>query len=49
VRGVAAWDRRPDADAILAARLARGWKPTPSPLQGGDRVLGHACSVVRPG
>jgi hypothetical protein len=47
------WDHRPDADELLAARVARGWRPTASELQGGARVLGHACklgtSKVMPG
>jgi len=40
------WDREPDADAMLDARLERGWKPTPSPLVDGARVLGHAACRV---
>jgi hypothetical protein len=45
VTAVAVWDRRPDADALLADRLARGWTPTPTGLKGGAQVLGHACRV----
>lgn len=42
---VAVWDHRPDADELLASRLADGWRPTPSYLVGGPRVLGHAETV----
>jgi hypothetical protein len=40
------WEAKPTADAMLHARLARGWKPTASPLKDGDRVLGHACTLT---
>ena len=41
------WDHRPDADALLADRLAGGWQPTPSGFKDGARVVGHACRVPR--
>ena len=45
---VAVWDHLPNADEILRARLGAGWSPTPSMLQEGDEILGHAaCAVTR--
>ncbi|HEX2571360.1 MAG TPA: hypothetical protein VH877_17510 [Polyangia bacterium] len=46
---VAVWDHRPDAAELLAARVARGWRPTPTALQDGDRVLGYAACLVERG
>jgi hypothetical protein len=43
---VAAWDRKPTADELLARRVALGWKPTCSLLKGGPKVLGHAASLT---
>ena len=43
---VAIWDHTPGADGILSKRLAGGWQPTLSRLQGGDKILGHAACVV---
>ena len=43
---VAVWDVTPSADEILSKRLAGGWKPMPSMLQGGDKILGHAACLV---
>ena len=43
---VAVWAERPNADALLAARVAAGWQPTASRLRAGDRVLGHAACLV---
>jgi len=40
VTAVAVWSHKPTDRELLDARLARGWKPTPSGLKGGDRVLG---------
>lgn len=40
------WDHLPDADALLAARVAEGWRPRTSPMQDGDRVLGHAACLL---
>jgi hypothetical protein len=39
------WDHLPSADEILDARLAAGWRPLPSALATGPRVLGHAAKV----
>ena len=30
-------------EELLRARLERGWKPTPSRMKDGERVLGHAA------
>jgi hypothetical protein len=43
---VAIWDHRPTADELLAARLARGWVPTPTATRDGDVVLGHAACAL---
>jgi hypothetical protein len=43
---VAVWDHRPSADELLAARLRDGWEPTPSDLQTGPTVLGHAACLA---
>jgi len=45
VTAVAVWDHRPSAKELLGARLEAGWKPMPSSLKGGDRVLGYAACV----
>jgi len=45
---VAVFPTRPDARTLLEARLARGWRPTPSALKDGARVLGYAACIVRP-
>lgn len=42
---VAVWDHRPSAAELLAARLAAGWRPTPTATRDGDVVLGHAACV----
>jgi hypothetical protein len=39
------WDHRPDADALLAARVQRGWQPTPTATRDGARILGHAACL----
>jgi hypothetical protein len=44
---VAIWDHRPDADELLAARVARGWRPTPTSTKDGEVVMGHASCLVR--
>lgn len=38
------WEEVPDADALLDARLARGWVAVPSPMASGPQVLGFAAS-----
>ena len=43
---VAVWGREPDARALLDARLERGWRPTPTALRDGQRVLGYASCAV---
>ena len=43
---VAVWEHRPRARELLDARLARGWRPTPSALKEGERVLGYASCIV---
>ena len=45
VRGVSTWDHEPSADELLARRLERGWKPTPTATRDGDVVLGFAAKV----
>ncbi|MBL8603795.1 MAG: hypothetical protein JNK72_17845 [Myxococcales bacterium] len=44
---VAVWDVAPDAEALLEARWAAGWRPTPSPVREGPAVLGYAACRVR--
>ena len=44
---VAILDHEPSAAELLEARLARGWRPTPSRLKAGERVLGYAACVVK--
>ncbi|MCA9638168.1 MAG: hypothetical protein KC420_19200 [Myxococcales bacterium] len=46
---VAIWDHRPSADALLAARVEAGWRPTPTATRGGDVVLGHAACLLSKG
>jgi len=41
------WDPRPDADQLLAARVAAGWSPTPTATVDGEVVMGHACKLPR--
>jgi hypothetical protein len=48
VTAVAVWDHLPTADELLSARTARGWTPTATGLQGGERILGHAACLVPP-
>jgi hypothetical protein len=42
------WDRRPDAEALLRARVARGWQPTPTDTRDGPVVMGYACRLRAP-
>jgi hypothetical protein len=46
---VAVWDHRPSEQELLDARLARGWRPTPSRLKHGEQVLGYAACVFDTG
>ncbi|MBI5512156.1 MAG: hypothetical protein HY909_00220 [Deltaproteobacteria bacterium] len=43
---VAVWSARPDAEALLRARLAGGWSPTPTRLKDGPAVLGYAACAL---
>lgn len=41
------WDHVPTARELLDQRILRGWKPTPTLLRTGERVLGYAgCAVT---
>ncbi|HEY6402070.1 MAG TPA: hypothetical protein VI479_11715 [Blastocatellia bacterium] len=40
------WDHYPNADELLSARIAGGWRPTPSPLRDGAQILGHAACLL---
>jgi hypothetical protein len=41
------WDHVPAAPELLDRRIALGWRPTPTLLRTGDRVLGYAgCAVT---
>jgi hypothetical protein len=46
VAAVAVWAHAPTARELLEARLADGWRSTPSALKEGERVLGYAACVV---
>jgi hypothetical protein len=46
ITAVAVWDHAPSARELLDRRLALGWKPTPSLLTSGERVLGYAACAV---
>jgi hypothetical protein len=48
VTAVAVWDRVPTVDELLAARVERGWKPTPTQMVDGPQILGHAACLLRP-
>jgi hypothetical protein len=45
---VAVWDHRPSARELLDARVARGWRPTPTGTRSGPQVLGYAACLVGP-
>jgi hypothetical protein len=45
VTAVAVFDHKPSPRELLEYRLARGWRPTPSRLKGGEQVLGYAACV----
>jgi hypothetical protein len=40
------WDHRPDAAELLSARVERGWRPTPTAMKDGDKVLGYAACLI---
>ena len=44
---VAVWDERPDAAALLEARVKQGWTPTPTATRHGPQVLGYASCLRR--
>jgi hypothetical protein len=46
VTAVAVWDHAPTARELLDARLADGWRPTPTMLREGPRVLGYAACAL---
>jgi hypothetical protein len=48
VTAVAVWDHRPGPAELLAARVERGWTPTPTAMKDGERILGYAACLVRP-
>ena len=43
---VAIWGWQPSADALLAARVARGWQPDGDRYARRTTILGHAACVV---
>ena len=43
---VAVWDHRPTPKELLDDRLARGWRPLPSPVNEGPKVLGYAACLA---
>ncbi len=45
VTAAAIWNHAPTADELLTVRINEGWKPTPSKLKDGDRVIGHAACL----
>ena len=47
IAAVAVWKNQPDADKILEFRLKNGWKPTPSLLKNGEKILGHASCMIK--
>jgi hypothetical protein len=48
VTAVAVWDHEPGASELLADRVERGWRPTPTAMREGMVVFGHAACLVRP-
>ena len=42
ITAIAIWDHPPTADELLSVRINEGWRPTPSRLKDGDRVIGYA-------
>lgn len=44
---VAIWNEAPTDQALLDARLARGWLPTATAMVDGPKVLGYAACVAR--
>jgi hypothetical protein len=48
VTAVAVWGHRPTPQELLEARLARGWRPTPTATREGAQILGYAACLVPP-
>ena len=46
VTAISVWEHAPTADELLTVRINEGWRPTPSKLQAGDRVIGHAACLI---
>jgi hypothetical protein len=46
VTAVAVWDHPPTPRELLDARLARGWRPTPTATRDGLVVLGYAACLL---
>jgi len=46
ITAVAVWSHHPTAQELLEARLKAGWKPTPSILNEGEKVLGYAACAL---
>jgi len=47
VTAVAVFAHRPDAAELLSARVAAGWRPTPTATRDGDQVLGYAACLAK--
>jgi hypothetical protein len=45
VAAVAVWPGKPTPDDLLAARVANGYRPTPSLLRDGPTILGFAAKL----
>jgi hypothetical protein len=45
ITAIGIWNHAPTADELLSTRMNEGWRPTPSSLQDGDRILGHAACL----
>jgi hypothetical protein len=46
ILSVAVWDHEPSAEELLARRIERGWRPTPTATRDGRVVLGFAASAM---
>jgi hypothetical protein len=46
VTAIAVWDHAPSADELLTVRVNEGWRPTPSKLKTGDKVIGYAACLT---
>jgi len=43
---VAVFEHKPEDKELLELRIKHGWSPTPSPLVGGEQILGYAACLV---